>query len=117
MKRSEVAALTRIEPDKLRKERISPQYLGNDRFHYQRHLEQDRVRGIIAKKMKSQKERRIIVAKRPDHTYWIINGQHHNEAYMRAGISEVKIWVFDSTGWGNEALVFNYFQKAQAKTT
>jgi hypothetical protein len=107
--------MTGIGEQHFRKENISPQYLWNDRFHYQRHIDQERVRNILKKKMKSQKDRRIIAARRMDGTYWIINGQHHNEAYLRAGIDKVKVWVFDSTGWGTEATIFNYFQKQQMK--
>lgn len=89
---------------------LDPQWLCNDRVHYQRDLDQERVSKARRKAVRASQ---VLVSVHPDETYWVIDGQHHAEAALRFDFDLIDCWVFQSPGWERDREIFNEFQRGQ----
>ncbi len=97
---------------RLNEVKLDPQLLNNDHQHYQRKRIESRVQEILFSSKPSSLP--IIAAERKeDGSFWIINGQHHAEAYVRTNVQEVVVWIFTSDSFMNEMKVFSLFQQWQ----
>jgi hypothetical protein len=89
---------------------VDPQVPNVDRQHYQRDLDLDRVARFEKEKRSKLAARWGLVARRPDGSLWIINGQHHTLAAVGRGIPELHYRVFNSTGAAQEARVYTAWE-------
>lgn len=92
---------------------ISPQWIVADRRHYQRPLDEDRVRELLKRSEEELNERKPLVGLRSDELYYVLDGQHHVAAAQRKGMELIEVLCFPSTGWHHEQLMFSRFQHAQ----
>jgi len=102
-----------LEPNNLRLMKVDPNLILNDHQHYQRYRIEDKV--LHRMKHWDKDYNFGILALRPDGYYFTINGQHHADAAVRLGVTEVNYYVFDSTGWEEEKVIFETFTKLQAE--
>jgi hypothetical protein len=87
---------------------VDPATLHVDHEHYQRDLDQDHVDELADKP--NLANRVGLLARRPDGSLWIVDGQHHTAAAVQEGIESMTYQVFDSTGWRMEKRVFDAWQ-------
>lgn len=92
---------------------LDPQLLLNDHEHYQRYTIEEKVEGIMHALKHGHLMPTAFAAMREDGSYWLLDRQHHIEAAKRLGIKSVPVWVFNSTGWQQEAELFERFQELQ----
>lgn len=74
---------------------------------YQRFVEKDWVRRKVAEGIVRVLFGRILVARRTDGTYWIVDGQQRWELAKAAGWEKVPCYVFESDGPETEAIIFS----------
>jgi hypothetical protein len=92
---------------------LDPQLLLNDHEHYQRYTIEAKVEAVMHKLKSGHPFPNAFAAMRQDGSYWLLDRQHHTEAAKRLGISAIPVWVFNSTGWQQEAELFERFQELQ----
>lgn len=78
---------------------------------YQRPLDHDKVEHLTAEPKDRLAGRVGLLAHRPDGTYWVVDGQHHTAAAVKAGIRKLTYQCFDSTGEQMEARVYAAWQR------
>ena len=91
--------------------RIDPQDVNSDRQHYQRDLDPDRVEEYRGEKRKKLAARWGLLARRPDGSLWVVNGQHHTQAAVDEQIPALNYRMFDSDGWEQEAAVYAAWER------
>jgi hypothetical protein len=91
---------------------VSPQHLMNDRQHYQRFIIESKVQRAI-RKFDENDPHIALAAVRKDGSLWLLDGQHHTEATVRCGATQVPVLVFESDGHEHEATIFAMFQEQQ----
>lgn len=89
---------------------VDPQDVNVDRQHYQRDLDPDEV-DRFRQHPKRLAKRWGLLARRPDGSLWVVNGQHHTQAAVDEGIRQMRYRVFDSTGPAQEGKVYAAYQR------
>ncbi|HET9050418.1 MAG TPA: hypothetical protein VFO60_01870, partial [Candidatus Dormibacteraeota bacterium] len=96
-----------LEPDAFVYTEVDPQLVNIDRLHYQRRLDEGRAEELVHGSRKKLRKHVGLIAERPDNTLWVVDGQHHTEAGVVAGVALMRFYKFASTGWQLEKDVFD----------
>lgn len=92
----------------------NPQDVNIDREHYQRPLDPDRLAHFLDMPKRKLKKRVGLVAVRPDGSLWVVDGQHQVQAAVQRDIAQMAFQSFPSTGWEQEAEVYQAWQRWHA---
>lgn len=74
--------------------------------HYQRELELSWLKRTFTQGISKILFRRLLVGKRSDGSYWVVDGSQRLELARRSGWTSIPCQVFDSTGFEMEAKIF-----------
>jgi hypothetical protein len=94
---------------------VNPQLLHNDRQHYQRFRMESKVLRAI-ERYDDDRPPIAFASRRADASLWLIDRQHHAEAAIRLGITQIPVLVFDAPTIDPhtyEKMVFDRFQTMQ----